>query len=260
MPRPGRWLLVGSSSMCSILLLCSAPIPSRLMRRSATAPCPAERGAWRRGGPARPREPRQGRPCRRAQAQVARLNWYLPRYIPVRETARGLPPDSHWAIRASVAGRRATVPRRRRDAPARPSAPSVCGPATPSTASPLARWKRRTAAVGDGAVVAGGRDAQLALHLLHQAAAATGLQQRGRRAAGDPPLCAMASGATTAATASRPAAMPPPPRRRREPVRARRASDGDGASASAMHRIRTRDGPRTWRSSFPFSLNAYGVS
>src|SRR4051812_18821984 len=34
---------------------------------------------------------------------VARLNWYLPRYMPLEETACGSPPDSHWAIRSSVA-------------------------------------------------------------------------------------------------------------------------------------------------------------
>src|SRR4051794_530380 len=30
--------------------------------------------------------------------QVSMSNWYLPRYLPLGDTARGLPPDSHFAI------------------------------------------------------------------------------------------------------------------------------------------------------------------
>ena len=37
-------------------------------------------------------------------AQVENENWYLPRYVPPAEIARGLPCDSHWAIDASTAG------------------------------------------------------------------------------------------------------------------------------------------------------------
>src|SRR4051794_24743025 len=45
-----------------------------------------------------------GSPVPPQRSQVAWSNWYLPRYWPLGETARGLPPDSHWAIRLSAAG------------------------------------------------------------------------------------------------------------------------------------------------------------
>ena len=39
-----------------------------------------------------------GSPVPPRLCQVVRLNWYLPRYVPPGEIARGLPPDSHSAI------------------------------------------------------------------------------------------------------------------------------------------------------------------
>src|SRR5205085_6789931 len=90
-----------------------------------------------------------GSPVPPIARHVARENWYLPRYRPPAEIAAGLPPDSQLAIRDSIPA--LPVPARgvlRLDVGARtaerPSAPSVAGPAMPSTTSPWARWKRRT--------------------------------------------------------------------------------------------------------------------
>src|SRR3954470_20633093 len=93
------------------------------------------------------------------RAHVARVNWYLPRYWPSADTAVGLPPDSHCAMRWSVALDAASgaLPLAASVAPAVPalgaasspagrSSARVCGPPTPSTVRPWRRWKRRTAA------------------------------------------------------------------------------------------------------------------
>ena len=88
-----------------------------------------------------------GSPVPPMSRQVARENWYLPRYRPEADTAVGSPPDSHWAILASVeepppplgacvfvcvlAGA---------DEAAMPRLESVAGPAMPSTARPWLRW------------------------------------------------------------------------------------------------------------------------
>ena len=56
------------------------------------------------GDPARSPRRRRGRPCLRPMAQVEKENWYLPRYVPPGEIARGLPCDSHCAIDSSTPG------------------------------------------------------------------------------------------------------------------------------------------------------------
>ena len=75
----------------------------RRCRTPARARCRARRRASRRAGPARPRRRCAGSPVPPRRAQVARSNWYLPRYWPSADTAAGLPPDSHCAMRWSVA-------------------------------------------------------------------------------------------------------------------------------------------------------------
>src|SRR3954452_7559901 len=50
-----------------------------------------------------------GSPVPPIARQVARLNWYLPRYWPSADTAVGFPPDSHCAMRAAGEGRRGGV-------------------------------------------------------------------------------------------------------------------------------------------------------
>ena len=82
--------------------------------------------------------------------QVSRLNWYLPRYCPPGETARGLPPDSHSAIalQDSRARSRCALLVRRTERLLNglsPSAPRVSGPTMPSGTRSCLRWKRLTA-------------------------------------------------------------------------------------------------------------------
>src|SRR3954470_19917084 len=77
--------------------------------------------------------------------QVARENWYFPRYWPEAETAVGLPLDSHCAMRASVAEPPLAVRVAGAfvvftDEAEMPRLPSVAGPAMPSTTSPWLRW------------------------------------------------------------------------------------------------------------------------
>ena len=85
-----------------------------------------------------------GSPVPPYSRQVARENWYFPRYWPDAETAVGSPEDSHWAILASVAlGAPLGAPEAGRVAGperARPRCDSVAGPAMPSTARPWLRW------------------------------------------------------------------------------------------------------------------------
>src|SRR4051812_18412253 len=86
-----------------------------------------------------------GSPVPPYSRHVARENWYFPRYRPPDETAAGLPPDSHWAILASVAfgdeaDRERCAGALLAPEPARPSEASVMGPAMPSTARPWLRW------------------------------------------------------------------------------------------------------------------------
>src|SRR3954471_2399165 len=97
-----------------------------------------------------------GSPVPPQRSQVAWSNWYLPWERPSREIARGLPPDSHWAIRWSTGGTLVepllppllgAVPPFEYDAERTrmPSARRVAGPATPSAARPRERWKCFTA-------------------------------------------------------------------------------------------------------------------
>ena len=89
-----------------------------------------------------------GSPLPPSARQVARENWYLPRYRPLERdrgrVAAGLAAgDPRERGRGAAAGR---VPRswsgaRGRDA----ERASVAGPAMPSTVRPWERWKRRTA-------------------------------------------------------------------------------------------------------------------
>src|SRR3954471_1824416 len=88
-----------------------------------------------------------GSPLPPRSAHVSRENWYLPRYVPLAETAVGSPPDSHCAILASVALGAPDVPAllgaEGAAAPEMPIALIVAGPATPSTARPWLRWNVR---------------------------------------------------------------------------------------------------------------------
>src|SRR4051794_32930529 len=85
-----------------------------------------------------------GSPAPPYARQVARENWYLPRYRPLGETAAGLPDDSHWAILSSAV----EAPEDGRDAlldPASPRDLRVTGRAMPSPARRGRRWWARTA-------------------------------------------------------------------------------------------------------------------
>src|SRR3954470_606683 len=89
-----------------------------------------------------------GSPVPPRDSQVSCENWYLPRYSPLGDTAAGLPPDSQSAILASTVATSAFViafVEALVVEPARPSAASVAGPATPSAVSPCAFWKRLSA-------------------------------------------------------------------------------------------------------------------
>src|SRR3954462_10260902 len=113
---------------------------------------------WAGGRACSPSRACAGSPVPPRRSHVARSNWYLPRYWPSADTAAGLPPDSHCAMRSSVAlveSAGALPPpdvadEVYSDAPASrpesPSAAAVFGPTTPSTVRPWRRWKRRTAA------------------------------------------------------------------------------------------------------------------
>src|SRR3954453_18415805 len=92
-----------------------------------------------------------GSPLPPSERHVDRENCHLPRYVPPREIARGLPTDSHWAISRMMRGRRTLDPLERDlwltslDLKAlRWSLRRVLGPTTPSDSRPLRRWKRLT--------------------------------------------------------------------------------------------------------------------
>ena len=112
----------------------------RFRRSSARARCRARAAAPARGGPARPPTRAPGRRGRRSPARSGDRTGTCRGRSPSGETARGLPLDSHCAIRARSGRDARRIARRRVRTSARPmpSAWAVCGPTTPSTAAPCA--------------------------------------------------------------------------------------------------------------------------